>query len=94
MISRAAICETEQPLGRYGMETNQAFIDLLRLLAHSDEHPDPCTSPLSDITDLGDRAVPLDVRLPVLPFLKTSQKHARFPAGKLLTRSPGSHATS
>ena len=59
MISRAAICETKQPLDTYGMETNKNFTDLLRLLADSHEHPDPDSSPLSDITDLGDQAVPL-----------------------------------
>ena len=41
------------------METNKNFTDLLRLLADSHEHPDPDGSPLSDITDLGDHAVPL-----------------------------------
>ncbi|MHB8971280.1 MAG: HEAT repeat domain-containing protein [Pirellulaceae bacterium] len=41
------------------METNQAFIDLLLLLADSHVHPDPEGSPLSDIADLGDQAVPL-----------------------------------
>ena len=35
------------------------FTDLLRLLADSHEHPDPDSSPLSNITDLGDQAVPL-----------------------------------
>ena len=41
------------------METNHKFIDLLRLLADSHEHPDPDSSPLSAITDLGNQAVPL-----------------------------------
>ncbi|MHB0960051.1 MAG: HEAT repeat domain-containing protein [Pirellulaceae bacterium] len=41
------------------METNPDFTDILRLLARSAEHPDPDGSPLSDITDFGDQAVPL-----------------------------------
>lgn len=41
------------------MDTDQQFIDLLRLLADSSEHPDPCSSPLSAIADLGDRTIPL-----------------------------------
>jgi HEAT repeat protein len=41
------------------METNKNFTALLRLLADSLEHPDPCSSPLSDLIDLGDRAVSL-----------------------------------
>jgi len=41
------------------VETNRTFTDLLRLLADSYEHPDPDGSPLSDIADLGDQAVPL-----------------------------------
>jgi HEAT repeat protein len=41
------------------MDTNQAFADLLRLLSNSHEHPDPDSSPLSDVADLGDQAVPL-----------------------------------
>ena len=45
-------------MNTYGMETNQNFTDILRLLAHSVEHPDPCSSPLSDIADLGDQTVP------------------------------------
>ncbi|MHB8954471.1 MAG: HEAT repeat domain-containing protein [Pirellulaceae bacterium] len=40
------------------METNHKFTDLLRLLADSHAHPDPESSPLSSITDLGDQAVP------------------------------------
>ena len=59
VFESAMICETKQPLDRYGMETNNNFIDLLRLLADSLEHPDPDRSPLSNITDLGDQAVPL-----------------------------------
>ena len=53
------ICETNRPVDRYGMETNKNFIDLLRLLADSLEHPDPDSSPLSNLTDFGDQAVPL-----------------------------------
>ena len=41
------------------MDTHQDFTDLLRILANSLEHPDPDGSPLSEITDLGDQAVPL-----------------------------------
>lgn len=41
------------------METNHKFTDILRLLADSEEHPDPCSSPLSDIIGFGDQAVPL-----------------------------------
>ena len=48
-----------RPVDTYGMETNKNFTDLLRLLADSHEHPDPEGSPLSNITDLGDQAVPL-----------------------------------
>ena len=59
MISHAAICKSQRITDIYGMETNHKFIDLLRLLADSHEHPDPDSSPLSDITDLGDQAVPL-----------------------------------
>ena len=59
MISHAAICKTQRPMDIYGMETNHKFTDLLLLLAHSLEHPDPDSSPLSDIADLGDQAVPL-----------------------------------
>lgn len=51
--------EAKQPVDRYGMETNKNFIDLLRLLAESHDHPDPDSSPFSDITDLGNQAVPL-----------------------------------
>ena len=40
------------------METDQDFTDLLRLLADSLEHPDPDCSPLTEIADLGDEAVP------------------------------------
>ena len=39
------------------METNHKFIDLLRLLADSHEHPDPDNSPLSNIAEIGDQAV-------------------------------------
>lgn len=39
------------------METNVTA--LLRLLADSKEHPDTCSSPLSEIAALGDKAVPL-----------------------------------
>ena len=59
MISRAAICKSQRITDIYGMETNKNFTDLLRLLADSHEHPDPDSSPLSNITDLGDQAVPL-----------------------------------
>ena len=41
------------------METNHKSIDLLRLLANSHEHPDPDSSPLFDLTDLGNQAIPL-----------------------------------
>jgi HEAT repeat protein len=41
------------------METDQQFIDLLRLLADSSKKPDPCSSPLTDIAALGGQAVPL-----------------------------------
>jgi HEAT repeat protein len=57
--SRHFPCETEQPSDRYRMDTNQQFTDILRLLADSHKYPDPYSSPLSDIADLGDQAVPL-----------------------------------
>lgn len=41
------------------MDTDLRFIALLCFLAASSEHPDPDCSPLSDIADLGDQAVPL-----------------------------------
>ena len=41
MISRAAICKSQRVTDTYGMETNRAFIDLLRLLADFHVHPDP-----------------------------------------------------
>lgn len=41
------------------MDTDQPFVELLRLLADSLEHPDPYSSPLSEISALGDEAVPL-----------------------------------
>ncbi len=65
-------------MNTYGMETNQNFTDILRLLAHSVEHPDPCSSPLSDIADLGDQTVPQLVKALTHddPIIRRSAVHA------------------